>query len=99
MNRSTYNWIGSTIQFRHCYERVTHVGNDFLCTSCHQLTRLFPNGETNRRRGHASPASSSLQPRSALRLRMQSFPAASTATALTSCTAYGLRSPTHPPSA
>jgi hypothetical protein len=30
------------------------------------------------------------------RLRMQSFPAASTATALTSCTAYGLRSPTHP---
>lgn len=54
MNRSTYNWIGSTFQCRHCSERVTHVENDYLCTQCHQLTELFPNGETNRRRrGHA----------------------------------------------
>ena len=54
MNRSTYNWIGSTIQCRHCSELVTHAGSDFLCTQCHQLTELFPQGESNRRRrGHA----------------------------------------------
>ena len=54
MNRSTYNWIGSTIQCRHCSELVTHAGSDFLCTPCHQLAELFPQGESNRRRrGHA----------------------------------------------
>ena len=54
MNRSTAKWIMSTFQCRHCCERVTHVENDFLCTPCHQLIQLFPNGESNRRRrGHA----------------------------------------------
>jgi hypothetical protein len=44
----------STIQCRHCSARVTHVESDFLCTPCHQLTELFPEGESNlRRRGHA----------------------------------------------
>src|ERR1019366_466132 len=53
MNRSTAKWIMSTFQCRHCCERVTHVENDFLCTPCHQLIQLFPNGESNRRRrGH-----------------------------------------------
>jgi hypothetical protein len=59
-----------------------------VLTVCHELSGDDPDG--------IFAGSSSLQPRSALRLRMQSFPAASTATALTSCTAYGLRSPTHP---
>ena len=62
MNRSTAKWIMSTFQCRHCCERVTHVENDFLCTSCHQLIQLFPNGESNRRRrGHAFLTASMLK--------------------------------------
>jgi hypothetical protein len=54
MNKATEQWIGGTFQCRACSERVEHVENDFLCTPCHQLRRLFPTGETNRRRrGHA----------------------------------------------
>ena len=50
MNRSAANWIGSTIQCRHCCERVTHVEDDFLCTPCHQLRCLFPDGQRHRSR-------------------------------------------------
>lgn len=54
MNKATAQWIGSTTQCRSCCERVAHVEADFLCTPCHHLRRLFPTGETNRkRRGHA----------------------------------------------
>jgi hypothetical protein len=52
MNRSTAKWIESTIQCRHCSARVTHVENDFLCTPCHQLQALFPQGQSFRQRRH-----------------------------------------------
>lgn len=53
MNKATQRWIGNTYQCRQCSERVTHVERDFLCTPCHQLRKVFPQGETNRcRRGH-----------------------------------------------
>jgi hypothetical protein len=64
MNRSTAKWIGSTIQCRHCNERVNQdeVGKDYLCRPCHQLAQLFPTGESNRRRrGHAFVTSSMLK--------------------------------------
>lgn len=54
MNKATARWIGSTYQCRSCSERVTSVEDDFLCSPCHHLRRLFPAGETNsKRRGHA----------------------------------------------
>lgn len=52
MNRSKFNQIGSTIQCRHCYALVSHVENDFLCTPCHQLQALFPQGQSYRQRRH-----------------------------------------------
>jgi len=64
MNRTSAKWIGSTIQCRHCYERVNQaeVGKEYLCTPCHQLAQLFPTGESNRRRrGHAFLTSSMLK--------------------------------------
>jgi len=62
MNRSTAKWIESTIQCRHCYARLTHIESDFLCTPCHQLTELFPQGESNRRRrGHTFLTASMLK--------------------------------------
>jgi hypothetical protein len=50
MNRSTAKWIGSTIQCRNCSARVTHVEDDFLCTPCHQVRALFPEGQKYRQR-------------------------------------------------
>ena len=55
MNESTAKWIQSTIQCRQCYNRVpqSEVQSDFRCRACHQVTAIFPNGESNRaRRGH-----------------------------------------------
>lgn len=55
MNRSTSNWIMSTITCRHCFRRVApaDIQRDFLCRPCHLLADLFPMGELNRRRrGH-----------------------------------------------
>ncbi len=50
MNESTAKWIQSTIQCRQCYNRVpqSEVQSDFRCRACHQVTAIFPNGESNR---------------------------------------------------
>lgn len=53
MGRPAQRWLASTCQCPCCSERVTRIDEHLLCTSCYQLRRLFPRGETNSsRRGH-----------------------------------------------